>query len=80
MLFSPNYTENMDKMDVSAPKTGQSHTVFQNIWRNSYMAGEKYAARKVFWADIIHQYNQSGMVKNEWFKQHGISSKSFYYW
>ena len=44
------------------------------------MAGEKYAARKVYWADIIHQCNQSGMVKNEWFKQHDISSKSFYYW
>lgn len=26
MLFSPNYTENMDKMDVSALKIGQSHT------------------------------------------------------
>lgn len=44
------------------------------------MAGEKDAARKVYWADIIHQCNQSGMIKNEWLKQHDISSKSFYYW
>ena len=54
--------------------------VFQNTWRNSYMAGEKYAARKVYWADIVHQCNQSGMIKNEWLRQHDISSKSFYYW
>ena len=44
------------------------------------MAGEKYAARRGYWADIIHQCNQSGMIKNEWLKQHNISSKSFYYW
>ena len=44
------------------------------------MAGEKYAARKVYWADIIHQCNHSGMIKNEWLRQHDISSKSFYYW
>ena len=31
MFFSPNYTENLDKMDVSAPQIGQSHTRIQNI-------------------------------------------------
>ena len=41
------------------------------------MAGEKYAARRGYWADIIHQCNQSGMIKNEWLRQHDISSKSF---
>ena len=44
------------------------------------MAGEKYAARRGYWADIIHQCNQSGMVKIDWLRQHDISSKSFYYW
>ena len=44
------------------------------------MAGEKYAARKVYWADIIRQCNQSGMIKIDWLRQHDISSKSFYYW
>lgn len=44
------------------------------------MAGEKYAARRGYWADIIHQCNKSGMIKKEWLRQHDISSKSFYYW
>ncbi len=44
------------------------------------MAGEKYAARRVYWADIVHQCNQSGMLKIDWLRQHDISSKSFYYW
>ena len=54
--------------------------VFQNTWRNQYMAGEKYAARRVYWADMVHQCNQIGMIKIDWLRQHDISSKSFYYW
>ena len=44
------------------------------------MAGEKYAARRVYWADMVHQCNQIGMIKIDWLRQHDISSKSFYYW
>ena len=40
------------------------------------MAGEKYAARRVYWADMVHQCNQSGMIKIDWLRQHDISSKS----
>ena len=29
-VLRPNHTENTDKMDVSALKTGQSHTKIQN--------------------------------------------------
>ena len=31
VFLHPNYTENMDKMDVSVLKIGQSHTKRQNI-------------------------------------------------
>lgn len=33
------------------------------------MAGEKYAARRVYWADMVHQCNQSGMIKIDWLRQ-----------
>ena len=36
--------------------------------------------REQYWRGIIKECNESGECKEKWLTEHGINSKSFYYW
>lgn len=39
-----------------------------------------HAMRREYWANIIQECNQSGMLKKDWLAIKGINPKSFYTW
>ncbi len=44
------------------------------------MDNNTYAIRLTSWANLIREANTSGIQKKIWCKEHGISTRKFYYW